>query len=177
MQQVNNILGDCAGFFTRQAERLRHLGIIIECLDISHLAFRTATLEDYLDVRRKLEPYCSANVENVWNDKPISKLLLKEPLNLSHNATTCLIELIPPVHQSTYALGLEHVGVVIGETFTEFGQQHKDKLTGQQDQGEFCQPYYISFPDHTNVKFYRYSLQDVCILEGKQFDGFHHTLD
>ncbi len=171
------ILGDYAQFYAMQAERLRKLGIDIDGLEVSHLAFRTETVSEYLVVRQKLETICSANVENIWSGRPISKLLLREPLRLSQHATTSLIELIPPVHQSIYRMGLEHVGIVVGEAFVAFGKSHFDKFTGQQDQGEYCQPYFITFPDNTNVKFYRHSLQKVCILEGKHFDGFYHEID
>lgn len=175
-QKAKEILGDYTQFYALQAQRLQSLGIDIDGLEISHLAFRTETLAEYLVVRQKLEPLCSANVENTWNGRPISKLLLQEPLQLSRNATTSLIELIPPVHQSVYKMGLEHIGIVIGETFAAFGELHSHKFTGQQYQAEYCQPYFITFPDHTNVKFYRYGLQQVCILEGRQFDGFYHEI-
>lgn len=176
-QNPVEILGDYTQFYAMQAERLIELGIDIVGLEVSHLAFRTETLEEYLIVRQKLELICSANVENTWNGRPISKLLLREPLRLSQDATTSLIELIPPVHQSVYKMGLEHVGIVIGEKFSDFGKLYSHNFSGQQNQGEFCQPYFITFPDHTNVKFYRYSLQQVCLLEGKHFDGFYHELD
>ena len=171
------ILGDYRHFYAMQAERLRALGIGIDGLEVSHLAFRTDTLAEYLIVRQKLERTCSANVENTWNGRPISKLLLREPLQLSQDATTSLIELIPPVHQSIYRMGLEHVGIVIGEAFSAFGDSHARKFTGQQHQGEYCHPDLITFPDHTNVKFYRYSLQEVCTLEGRRFDDFYHVVD
>jgi predicted metalloenzyme YecM len=103
----------------------------IDGLEVSHLAFRTVTLAEYLTVRQKLESICSANVENIWNGKPISKLLLQDPLELSRNATTSLIELIPPVYQSVYKMGLEHVGLVIGETFADFGKLYSHSFTGQ----------------------------------------------
>jgi predicted metalloenzyme YecM len=173
-QKSREILGDYTQFYAMQAERLQKIGIDIAGLKVGHLAFRTETLAEYLTVRQKLEAICSANVENIWNSRPISKLLLREPLQLSENATTSLIELIPPIHQSIYKMGLEHVGIVVGEEFSDFGKLYAHIFSGQQDQGEFCQPYFITFPDHTNVKFYRYSLQKVCILEGKHFDGFHH---
>jgi predicted metalloenzyme YecM len=176
-QNAKEILGDYIEFYALQANRLHNLGIAIDGFEISHLAFRTETLAEYLVVRQKLESICSANVENTWNGRPISKLLLEEPLQLSRSATTSLIELIPPVHQSVYKMGLEHIGIVIGEAFADFGKLHAHDFTGQQDQGEFCQPYFITFPDHTNVKFYRYSLQQVCVLEGKRFDGFYHELN
>ena len=177
IQKFTEILGDYTEFYNLQAERLLKLGIVIEGLEVSHLAFRTETLAEYLRIRQKLETICTANVENIWNGRPISKLLLKEPLKLSQSATTSLIELIPPIHQSVYKMGLEHVGIVIGESFADFGKLHSHNITGQQDQGEFCQPYFITFPDHTNVKFYRYSLQKVCVLEGKHFDGFYHEVE
>lgn len=176
IQKFTEILGDYTEFYNLQAERLLKLGIVIEGLEVSHLAFRTETLAEYLRIRQKLETICTANVENIWNGRPISKLLLKEPLKLSQSATTSLIELIPPIHQSVYKMGLEHVGIVIGKSFADFGKLHSQNITGQQDQGEFCQPYFITFPDHTNVKFYRYSLQKVCVLEGKHFDGFYHEV-
>jgi hypothetical protein len=31
-----------------------------------------------------------------------------------------MIELIPPVHQRVYKMGLEHLGVVVGDTFDAF---------------------------------------------------------
>jgi len=176
-QKSIQILGDYTKFYAQQAQRLLGLGIDINGLEVSHLAFRTETIAEYLITRQQLEALCSANVENTWNGRPISKLLLQEPLQLAQNATTSLIELIPPVHQSVYKMGLEHVGIVVGQTFAEFGKQHSHTFTGQQDQGPFCQPYFITFPDHTNVKFYQYSLQQVCVMEGKRFDDFYHTID
>jgi predicted metalloenzyme YecM len=177
IQKLNEILGNYTGFYTLQAERLQKLGIEIYDLEVSHLAFRTETLAEYLVVRKKLESICLANVENIWNGRPISKLLLREPLKLSRSATTSLIELIPPIRQSVYKMGLEHVGIVIGESFADFGKLYSHNFTGQQDQGQFCQPYFITFPDQTNVKFYRYSLYKVCLLEGKHFDGIYHEIN
>lgn len=173
---LSQILGDYAAFYALQAQRLRALGIEVAGYAISHLAFRTATLAEYLVVRQQLEIFCVANVENVWNGRPISKLLLQTPLPLAPGVTTALIELIPPVHQSVYQMGLEHIGFVVGEAFAAFGAAHASKFTGQQDQGPFCQPYFITFPDHTNVKFYRHGLQEVCEREGKHFDGFYHEV-
>lgn len=171
------VIGDYSRFYALQYERLRRLGVNTDGLAVSHLAFRTETTAEYLNARQRLESICVANVENIWNGRPISKLLLREPLQLSQKATTSLIELIPPVHQSFYKMGLEHLGFVIGDNLFDFAKQHAHVISGQQDQGEFCQPYFITFPDHTAVKFYRYPLQQVCILEGKSFDGFHHQID
>src|SRR6266851_165650 len=77
---MDAIIGDYAGFFAEQKGRLSALGIEIAGYPLSHLAFRTETLDAYLVVRERIEAFCVANVENVWNNRPISKLLLREPI-------------------------------------------------------------------------------------------------
>jgi len=169
------LIGDYAGFFDARRQRLERLGIDVSGFDVSHFAFRTRNFDDYLEKRDAIEKYCRANVENVWNGRPISKLLLAEPLQFADDFTCELIELIPPPHREQFSMGLEHVGIVIGDTVDEFANQHRATLSGQQYQSDVCEPYFIKFDDNTTVKFYRYSLLDVCVREGQRFDGFHHA--
>src|SRR5438093_6906548 len=119
--------------------------------------------------------HATANVENVWNGRPMSKILLAQPLVVLDGALVPLIELIPPIHQRVYRMGLEHLGVVIGDGVEEFSRVHRRALTGQQFQSPDNEPYYALFEDFTHVKFYRRSLRDVCELDGARFDGFHHV--
>ena len=170
------IIGDYQEFFTLQKERLAQRDIDISGCLISHLAFRTETYQEYLEVRDRIERYCSANIENIWNGRPISKMLLKSALELGEGFDVSLIELIPPVHQRLYKMGLEHVGIVIGDDVDEFGRTHRANLTGQQFQSSICEPYYVLFEDYTHVKFYRESLMDVCTKEGQTFDSFSHVV-
>ena len=75
-------------------------------------------------------------------------------------------------------MGLEHLGVVVGETFDAFVDTHKPVLTGQQFQGpnSVPDPVYILMEDFTHVKFYRQSLQaSVERFEGPFADGIHHV--
>jgi len=88
-----------------------------------------------------------------------------------------LIELIPPVHQRVYRMGLEHLGVVVGEDVDAFSRVHRTALTGQQFQNAHNEPYYVLFEDFTHVKFHRRSLYDVVVLQGATFDGFVHVDD
>jgi len=100
--KINHILGNCSEFYEQQTQRLLHLRLDVPERAVSHLAFRTETLAEYLKMRQQLEPFCLANVENVWGGRPISKLLLQTPLHLASNSVTRLIELIPPPHQDVY---------------------------------------------------------------------------
>src|SRR5215213_9943492 len=103
---------------------------------------------------------------------------LSHPLEVLDGKAVPLIELIPPVHQRVYKMGLEHLGVVVGDTFDAFVGAHKPVLTGQQFQGPNStpDPVYILFEDFTHVKFYRLSLQaSVEAFEGRFEAGFSHV--
>ena len=174
---VGDIIGDYRGFAAMQHERLLGRGIDIRPYPLSHLGVRVPDWDQYVHLRALLERHATANHEDVWNGRPISKILLADPLRVLDGTPVPLIELIPPVHQRVYRMGLEHLGVVVGEDVDAFSREHRAALTGQQFQSADNEPYYTLFEDFTHVKFYRRSLYDVCVLEGASFDGFVHVDD
>jgi predicted metalloenzyme YecM len=137
---IEDIIGDYGAFAARQRDRLLDRGIDIAPCKLSHVAFRVPEWEQYVHVRTLLERHASANSENVWNGRPISLILPDPPLEVLDGKTVPMIELIPPVHQRVYRMGLEHLGVVIGDTFDAFVAAHKPVLTGQQFQGRTARP-------------------------------------
>src|SRR3989442_1225040 len=157
---VGDIIGDYRGFVAQQHARLLARGIDIRPYPLSHLAVRVAEWDQYVHVRTLLERHATANLENVWNGRPISKILLVTPLEVLDGTAVPLIELIPPVHQRVYKMGLEHLGVVVGEGVDDFSREHRAALTGQQFQSAVNEPYYTLFEDFTHVKFYRRSQAD-----------------
>ena len=176
---MKDIIGDYQAFVSLQRVRLNNLDIDISGCEMSHLAYRTKTYEDYLQTRLEIERHCRSNIENVWNGRPISIMQLKEPLILSSDFEVGVIELIPPVHRRVYKMGMEHVGIVIGDSVDEFSRRHRAALTGQQFQSEECEPYYVTFfEDFTMVKFYRNSLLAICESQhGQSYKGFSHVED
>jgi predicted metalloenzyme YecM len=178
---VEEIIGDYRAFVAVQRERLAARGIDIATYGCSHLAYRVPEWDQYVRVRGQLERHATANSENVWNGRPISLIVLAEPLVVFGTTTVPLIELIPPVHQRVYKMGLEHLGVVVGDDgFDRFVEKHKPVLTGQQFQGPSSNPdpVYILFEDFTHVKFYRRSLKDSVEADAGPFaTGFRHVED
>jgi predicted metalloenzyme YecM len=176
---VGEIIGDYQAFAAQQAERLLALGIDIRPYELSHLAVRIPEWDQYVHVRALLERHAVANLENFWNGRPISLIVPAEPLEVLEGKVVPLIELIPPVHQRVYKMGLEHLGVVIGDTFDDFVATHKPVLTGQQFQGPRStpDPVYILLQDFTHVKFYRLSLRASVESDAGPFEGFHHVDD
>src|SRR5918994_6993960 len=158
---IADIIGDYRAFAAMQRDRLRARGIDITPYPLSHLAVRVADWDLYVHQRTLLERRAKANRENVWNGRPISLLVLAEPLDVLDGTSVSRIELIPPVHQRVYRMGLEHLGVVVGENIDEFSRVHRAVLTGQQFQSPDVEPVYVLFEDFTHVKFYRRSFFDV----------------
>jgi hypothetical protein len=74
-------------------------------------------------------------------------------------------------------MGMEHFGVVIGDSVEEFSIKHRPALTGQQFQSKECEPYYITFyEDFSTVKFYRNPLLNICESQhGRSYEGFSHV--
>jgi predicted metalloenzyme YecM len=176
---IEDIVGDYRAFTALQRDRLLARGIDIAPYELSHLAVRVPEWDQYVRVRTLLERHAVANRENVWNGRPISIIVLERPLEVLDGQVVPDIELIPPVHQRVYKMGLEHLGVVVGDTFDAFVETHKPVLTGQQFQGPNStpDPVYILLEDFTHVKFYRRSLRASIEQEGARFDGFQHVED
>ena len=177
---IEDLIGDYRAFAALQRDRLAARGIDIAPYTLSHLAFRVPEWDQYVRLRTRLEQHAVANRENFWNGRPISLLVPAVPLEVLDGKVVPLIELIPPVHQRVYKMGLEHLGVVVGDTFDTFVDVHKPVLTGQQFQGPNStpDPVYILMEDFTHVKFYRLSLRESVELDGYAFhDGFHHVED
>ena len=172
---VGDIIGDYRAFAAQQHDRLLARGIDINPYSLSHLAVRVPEWDQYLHVRNLLVRHATANYENVWNGRPISIIVLTTPLQVIDGMSVPVIELIPPVHQRVYRMGLEHLGVVVGEDVDAFSREHRAVLTGQQFQSADNEPYYVLFEDFTHVKFHRRSLQDAVAIQGGRFDGFVHV--
>ena len=172
---VGDIIGDYRAFTAQQRDRLLARGIDIAPYELGHLAVRVPEWDQYLHLRTLLERHSTANVEGVWNGRPMSMLLLAEPLEVLDGQQIPLIELIPPVHQRVYKMGTEHFGVVVGEDVDAFSREHREVLTGQQFQNRWNEPYYVLFEDFTHVKFHGRPLREVIELQGGAFDGIHHV--
>jgi predicted metalloenzyme YecM len=174
---IAEIIGDYRAFAAMQRDRLLARGIDIAPYALSHLAVRVPDWDLYVHQRTLLERLATGNLENVWNGRPIAKIVLAEPLVVLDGTPVSLIELIPPVHQRVYRMGLEHLGVVVGDDVDAFSREHRAALTGQQFQDADTEPYYVLFEDFTHVKFYRRSLWDSCALAGASSEDFVHVDD
>src|SRR5260370_11579644 len=105
---VGDIIGDYRGFAAMQHERLLARGIDIGPYPLSHLAVRVPDWDQYVHLRTLLERHATANHEDVWNGRPISKILLADPLRLLDETPVPLLQLLPPRDPPVYRIGPEH---------------------------------------------------------------------
>lgn len=171
---IAHLIGDYRAFAELQRDRLAERGIDISPYPFSHLAVRVPEWDQYVHLRTLLEEHATHNLENYWNGRPMSLIVLTEPLEILDGRTIPMIELIPPVHQRVYKMGMEHIGVVVGDVDT-FSREHRRALTGQQFQSASNEPVYVLFEDFTHMKFHQRTLQAAVELEGGVFDGIRHV--
>ncbi|MBA2718877.1 MAG: hypothetical protein H0U52_06515 [Chloroflexi bacterium] len=74
-------------------------------------------------------------------------------------------------------MGLEHLGVVVGDDVDDFSREHRAALTGQPFQSAANETNYWLFEDFTHVKFHQRSLRAAVEWQGRTFDGIHHVED
>src|SRR5262245_12512175 len=99
---IENIIGDCAAFFAGLIRELNGIGIDVDRFSVSHLCYRVSTLAEYENKREELKGFCRAFMENEFNERPVSMLLLRSPLALSDAHHVSLIELPAPRAAHTY---------------------------------------------------------------------------
>jgi predicted metalloenzyme YecM len=166
---IQEVIGDYTAFFARILENLSDISINITGCSISHLGYKTSTQNDCINIRKQLLIFSSAIYEGEHNGRIIPIFRLKDSIFLQHGFTVQTIELMPPKPNKSYPNGLEHVGIVIGETLEQFAKINQKFIIEKQDHGPFCRPYCIRFPDGSRVKFYKHSLEKVVKLEGNKF--------
>jgi hypothetical protein len=95
-RRINDVLGDCNEFFSKVVSHLRELNVDVAGLPMSHLGYKAATVEEYAQVRDGLLPLSASIVENVHNGRPISKIILSEPVLLGAGFEVSMMEIMPP---------------------------------------------------------------------------------
>jgi hypothetical protein len=162
------VVGDYKSFISDILKRAADLKIDAGNFSIDHLCYRVASLADYEEMKQKLMAVSSAYVENLHNNRPIAKFLLKTPLTFEKHAVP-LIELPAPKAGTAYSSGLEHLEMAVGDGFDEFVPQYQNLWTGKSDKGVGNPTVYIVFDNGKTIKFHKNSLSDVLRSEGQSF--------
>ncbi len=97
--------------------------IALSAAAIDHLCYRTATVEEYEDVKTRLQASARLLGENLIGGRRIAAFKLSYPLRFQEAAVD-VFELPEPKKGSPYPTGFEHAEFVVKETFSEFKTKH-----------------------------------------------------
>lgn len=173
--KINNLIGDYQAFFSDLLQRMDEVGINVANRPMSHLTYRTSTLEEYEILRDNLIPLCGEYVETQFNGRAVAIAILKEPLKLERGFMVDLIEVTAPRSVHMYPSGLESFGVVL-EDLPTFIEKHNDILTGIKDHGVHCQPAFLTFENDKTAKFYDFSLREIVLLQGWKIEKIDQSI-
>jgi predicted metalloenzyme YecM len=165
---INTLIGNYQDFFADLLKKIKLAGLDINNRPISHLLYRTASIDEYETLRDKLKAYCSGFVETQHKGRAISLLILKESLLLEDGHHVSAIELPSPKPNKPCDSGLESIGIVMGNELPTFIEQHCDVLTDIKNQGQLAS---ITFDNNKTVKFYMKSLEEIVIAQGWVIDS------
>lgn len=70
--QIENLIGNYQAFFSDLLNRLKHAGMSINQIPMSHLLYRTATLPEYESLYDQIKLLCSEFVETQFNGRAVS---------------------------------------------------------------------------------------------------------
>ncbi len=174
--RVTSILGDYKRFFSDLLSRAKALGIGIQGMRVGHLIYRTMTMEDYTKTRDALLALCKESVEKEFNARPISILVLREPLMFEEGFECSIIELTAPKASTLCPSGLDGVGMVAEKQLKVFLASYRHLLTGIKGEGTASQQALITFDNGKTVKFYDCSLKDIVMSQGWIFESTQKTL-
>jgi len=113
-------------FLTRLLIDFRNLyNIELENYELDHICWRSTSDDDYRLLESYLLGYGKLYHKNIHNGRPISLILLNDPV-VYENRIIELIELPSPKMGTPYETGFEHAEFVIDTPIDEFVIKHQD---------------------------------------------------
>lgn len=167
MDEIQSVIGNYKDFISNLLKHLENKNIEINNYPIDHLCYRTKTLDEYNAMKTSIISFSKEYVENIHHNRPITKFILKEPLQYK-NYSIPLIELPAPQKDIIYNSGLEHLEMAVGNDFAALKEKYSSLWTGSDDSGIYNQTIFIDFGEH-KVKFHKHSLLEVLKLENRKF--------
>lgn len=164
--QIITIIGNYKVFLSNVLGNLKDLGVDIAKYQIDHLALRTESLDQYMEINKRLLPYTSSVGEILIRNRPINILKLNPPLTIESHQIPFL-EVISPAENNKHKFGLEHIEVVVSrEVLLKMQERYPNVNFDSKNMGRVVNPELILyFPDGTSVKFHPLSVDEAQKLQ------------
>ncbi len=168
MPALQTIIGDYSTFLDTIIQKIGAAGFdFADFSQMDHMCYRAVSDENYQYKKQELQQVGTILAETMVNGRPIVTVRLHEPVRHS-NWRIDAIELAAPKEGQPMREGLDHVELVLYDSFDTFLGKHPDKdfVLDSRDRGINPE---IGFRlgDGLTVKFHLLSLTTVVFLEKK----------
>lgn len=165
MKSAEEILKAVPTFVEKILNELREIGFQLNDNFIDHVCFRVQTEEEYKFYKNEFFKIGELLSEASISGRPICTYKLFQPIKVGNKSIPC-IEIPAPKASKVYATGLEHLEIVIDESFeslsSKFPNQKWDWAGARKEKNPELA---ILLSDSLSAKFHHQSLEEVIRLE------------
>jgi len=112
-------------FLDELFSRIAKLGLDVSDLEMDHIAIKTATLDEFNELKPEIAKFAKLKQENMVRGKPVDIYELNTPW-IYKNYSISAIEIIGPNIGEVVITGFEHVEFVLKNGFQDFLNKYPD---------------------------------------------------
>lgn len=132
---------------------------------IDHICFRTKTLDEYLNIKQKLNLLGNVLISSQIGGREITTYKLRKPLSIL-GQNVYVLELPAPKAGSKYSTGFEHVEYVIDKSFDDFAQRYPwIEFDWSGASKEHNPELRVKFDKNVSIKFHHDNLENIIKKE------------
>ncbi|MBP7844382.1 MAG: VOC family protein [Proteobacteria bacterium] len=165
MKSAEEIINSIPTFVEKILNELNAIGFQLNDKFIDHVCFRVQTEEEYKFYKNEFSKFGELLSEASISGRPICTFKLFEAVKVGNRLIPCM-EIPAPKTSKLYAIGLEHLEIVIDESFdslsSKFPNQNWDWAGAHKEKNPELA---ILLSDSLSAKFHHQSLEEVIRLE------------
>lgn len=157
MNSITKILPDPQTFLDNIFACLEKDNINVENCELDHICYRVETIQQYQNLKNKLQKIASLLTESLINNRPICTFELHQPI-IYKNREIRLIEIPAPKNNSFYKEGYEHVEFVVKQSLQNWINLHQNIKFDTKGIDKEINPEVRIIYGNYSVKFHNYNL-------------------
>lgn len=159
-----NLKNDSKDFLDSLFHKLNVLGVSLQHFEIDHLCYRTSSNQNYEDIKSKFSSLGELLIESEVGGRPIATYKLNGPIKYKDYVID-LVEVPAPKPGRQTQEGLEHIEVIIDESFENFILKYPEIDFNKKALSKDFNPELEIELDNCAVKFHHKSLEHIINIE------------
>jgi predicted metalloenzyme YecM len=165
MKSAEDIINSVPAFVEKILNELTAIGFQLNDKLIDHVCFRVQTEEEYRFYKNDFSKFGELLSEASISGRPICTFKLFEAIKVGNRLIPC-IEIPAPKSSRVYKTGLEHLEIVIDESFESFSSKFPNQKWDWAGAHKEKNPELaLLLSDSKSAKFHHQSLEEVIRIE------------